>query len=79
MDEVDLAAERVDAHNAASVKRVQAQLSAGKRNASGICESCGVDIEPARLRANPHALSCIDCAETAEDERRRASKCGPVG
>jgi len=28
----------------------------------GTCISCGNDIEPARLEANPEAEMCIDCA-----------------
>jgi len=32
----------------------------------GICASCGQQIPPARLEANPWASLCIDCKREAE-------------
>jgi RNA polymerase-binding transcription factor DksA len=43
----------------AQVERALARLDAGKY---GICEQCGIDIEPARLRAAPQATLCATCA-----------------
>lgn len=37
----------------------------------GLCESCGVDIHPGRLKARPFTSLCIDCME--EQEGRRPS------
>jgi DnaK suppressor protein len=35
----------------------------------GRCETCGADIEPARLDAMPDAARCLACQEKAERER----------
>ncbi len=37
-----------------------------ERGTYGICENCGNEIDPARLRAIPHAVLCIDCKARAE-------------
>lgn len=34
------------------------------------CDSCGDDIAPERLKALPHTLLCIDCAEELENKRK---------
>jgi DnaK suppressor protein len=41
------------------VDRALAKLEAGTY---GICDSCGEPILPARLRAAPESVRCIDCA-----------------
>lgn len=35
----------------------------------GICESCGVPIDRARLKALPYALYCLDCQAQLERQR----------
>jgi DnaK suppressor protein len=35
----------------------------------GICTDCGIDIPTARLHANPVALRCVNCQDTAEHAR----------
>jgi RNA polymerase-binding transcription factor DksA len=35
----------------------------------GTCLSCGHPIPPARLRALPHAVRCVDCQRAFEAER----------
>lgn len=37
----------------------------------GICERCGVEIDPARLEIMPHTSLCIRCASEAERRGRR--------
>jgi RNA polymerase-binding protein DksA len=32
----------------------------------GVCESCGQAIDPARLKALPHAACCLDCQRRLE-------------
>lgn len=32
----------------------------------GVCENCGNPIDPARLKAIPHAVLCFDCKARAE-------------
>jgi DnaK suppressor protein len=43
----------------AEVERALAKLSDGTY---GACESCGQQIDPARLEAKPAARQCMDCA-----------------
>jgi RNA polymerase-binding transcription factor len=38
----------------------------------GICQSCGDEIKPARLKALPTAILCIDCAKDKEKKTRTA-------
>jgi DnaK suppressor protein len=38
----------------------------------GICQSCGDEIKPARLKALPTAILCIDCANDKEKKTRTA-------
>ena len=75
MDEIDVAAERTEYFNAAAIRT--ALSSRQTRPSTGICVSCQDDIEAERLRANPHALHCCDCANEEEALRRRARLCGP--
>jgi DnaK suppressor protein len=42
----------------------------------GSCEDCGIDIGEKRLKANPHALLCIDCQEEQETESRKFRRVG---
>lgn len=44
------------------VDRALERLGSGRY---GRCETCGRPIDPARLRARPAALTCIDCAATS--------------
>jgi len=45
------------------LKDTQAALARIKEGKYGICENCGEEIEPARLKANPQARYCLDCKE----------------
>ncbi|RAU22704.1 hypothetical protein CU669_07090 [Paramagnetospirillum kuznetsovii] len=75
MDEIDLAAERIEVLNAAAI---QAVLGRAERVPSdGTCKACGEDIEAERLRANPYAKNCRDCADEAEAQAKMARRCGP--
>lgn len=47
-----------------------------KALSSGVCQSCDLPIEPERLRANPYALTCRDCAAEQEVECQRARRTG---
>lgn len=75
MDDIDCAAERIDAFNSLALKAVLAR-SAGPAS-SGVCRACGALIEQERLRANPNAHHCRDCASEIETESRRRNRCGP--
>ena len=75
MDDIDCAAERIDAFNAVALQAVLAR-SMGPTS-SGVCRACGCTIEPERLRVNPHAKHCKECAAEVEAESRRHNRCGP--
>ncbi|MBA3432175.1 MAG: TraR/DksA C4-type zinc finger protein [Actinobacteria bacterium] len=48
------------------IDRAAARIDAGTY---GVCENCGRPIEPARLKALPHASLCLACKR--RDERTR--------
>ena len=43
----------------------------------GICQSCGDEIKPARLKALPTATLCIDCA-TDREKKIKAERSNPA-
>jgi len=78
VDEIDTANERVEHMTVAAIR---AALSSRQPRtlSSGVCQSCDLPIEPERLRANPYALTCRDCAAEEEAERQRARRTGGRG
>jgi RNA polymerase-binding protein DksA len=48
------------------LKQVQEALNRFNNGNYGICEECGDKIDPARLRALPHARLCLDCQRRLE-------------
>jgi DnaK suppressor protein len=46
----------------ASEERVVRALAKLEAGSYGVCDSCGGPIAPARLRAAPESVLCIDCA-----------------
>jgi DnaK suppressor protein len=46
--------------------QVQGALERFADNRYGTCESCGQIIDPARLKALPHAPYCLDCQRRLE-------------
>lgn len=75
MDDIDCAAERIEAFNSVAIKAVLNRLDGP--SSSGICQECGCTIEEDRLRANPRARHCRECADELEQASRRARLCGP--
>ncbi|CAA7613838.1 TraR/DksA C4-type zinc finger protein [Magnetospirillum sp. SS-4] len=75
MDDIDLAAERIEALNTAAIQAVLGRAETIPSN--GTCRTCGEGIEPERLRANPYAKLCHDCADEAEAKAKLARRCGP--
>ncbi|OJX77464.1 TraR/DksA C4-type zinc finger protein [Magnetospirillum sp. 64-120] len=75
MDDIDCAAERIDAFNKVALQMVLARTSGPA--SSGVCKACGSLIEPERLRVTPHARHCTECAEELEAESLRKNRCGP--
>jgi RNA polymerase-binding transcription factor DksA len=55
----------------AEVARIDAALARIAAGTYGRCARCGELIEPRRLEANPYAVQCTDCAETAAAPVRR--------
>lgn len=75
MDDIDCAAERIEAFNTVALQAVLTRLDGP--SSTGICHECGCAIEPERLKANPSARHCRECADDLEKESRRARLCGP--
>lgn len=75
MDDIDCAAERIEAFNSVALQAVLAR-NLGPAS-TGVCRACGAIIEAERLRANPHAHHCRECAADLEAESRRKNRCGP--
>jgi RNA polymerase-binding protein DksA len=57
---VDLDAAMTD-RDVRELREVEAALARMDDGSYGECRDCGVDIDPARLRANPIAMRCIGC------------------
>ena len=53
----------------AEVARIDAALARIAAGTYGRCARCGELIEPRRLEANPYAVQCTECAETAPIRR----------
>ena len=53
------------------LRAVEYALARLKRGEYGICQSCGRQIDPARLDALPYAVLCIDCQARAERNRQQ--------
>lgn len=51
------------------LEQVERALRRFDEGTYGICESCGIPIDRARLQAIPYALYCLECQ--ARHERRR--------
>jgi RNA polymerase-binding protein DksA len=48
------------------LKQVQGALVRVANGSYGVCERCGEQIDPARLKAIPHASHCLDCQRRLE-------------
>ncbi|MFQ5945320.1 MAG: TraR/DksA family transcriptional regulator [Anaerolineae bacterium] len=48
------------------LESVDRALRKVEKGSYGVCENCGNPIDPARLKAIPHAVLCIDCKARAE-------------
>ena len=47
-------------------EQVKKALSRMKKGKYGVCEECGVQIDPARLKVDPSATLCLQCQEKKE-------------
>ena len=74
MDEIDVANDYAAKFVDMALQAVRAQRPA--RSSTGICEACHLHIEPERMKANPAATLCHDCAEDAEAHKMRARRTG---
>lgn len=54
-----------------TLEEVNRALEKMDQGTYGICEACGGQIDPARLKALPHALLCMTCQARAERIVRR--------
>ncbi len=78
-DEVDLDVYERE-KNLALVRRLEQRLDeidyalrAAKKGTYGICERCGREIDPDRLKALPETTLCIRCKNELEKQARRAA------
>lgn len=56
------AAQALDAlHRQSALERHRRRTAGDHDNETGYCQSCGEEIPPARLEAQPGALRCIVC------------------
>jgi RNA polymerase-binding protein DksA len=62
--EIDYTLEENSEHVLSAIDSALARIAAGTY---GLCERCGQEISPERLRAIPYATLCIDCKR--KDER----------
>lgn len=65
--EVDLALSDLDTQELGAVSRALQRLREGR--AYGACTDCGTAIPFERLRVEPQAERCVDCAERREKTR----------
>ncbi|GHU03497.1 hypothetical protein FACS1894205_0150 [Alphaproteobacteria bacterium] len=76
MDDADFASENMESFNAAVLRALRERRN--ERVSSGLCRSCGEEIEAERLAASPSALYCRDCAAEREEMLRRVKLRGPI-
>jgi RNA polymerase-binding protein DksA len=62
---VDLNLAEID-RDAGELRRIDTALARINEGSYGQCESCGQEIPPARLQAEPTALRCVQCQELFE-------------
>ena len=62
-DEVLDALDGVERSELAAVRAAIARAESGR---FGICDACDVEINPARMEADPSATLCIECAQAQE-------------
>lgn len=56
------------------IRKIEQALERIKSGTYGECESCGAQIEEARLEARPMTELCIDCATEIEGEKKKNSR-----
>ena len=74
MDEADVANDRAEQFIAEALKA--ARLKKDEAPSTGVCRSCEELIEAERLRINPTARLCAECAAEDEASRKRAHRVG---
>lgn len=58
-------------HLTIDIARIDAALDRVDKGTFGLCGRCELDIEPARLKADPSLPFCIECLEEVQEERKR--------
>jgi DnaK suppressor protein len=48
------------------LEQVEGALERFKTGTYGLCEQCGKEIDPARLKALPYAILCLSCQQRRE-------------
>lgn len=52
------------------LKEIEKALEKIKKGTYGICENCGVKIDPARLEVKPSAIYCLKCEREMESGKK---------
>lgn len=73
MDEIDHATERAEAFNRVALSAV---INRPRQRGDGTCKNCRDPIESDRLKVNPLALHCAECASALEEDRARQQRRG---
>ncbi len=58
-------------HLSRETREVETALARIHEGSYGLCDDCGAEIDPARLKVLPSARRCIDCQARFEAESRR--------
>ena len=78
-DEADLAAQiiaqtqvtNLGAREKRQLAEIEKALERIESGEFGICETCGEDIAPGRLRARPFSVECVECKSQEESRASR--------
>jgi len=68
MDALQTQAMQLETERRRSIEilRIDAAMQRIRESEFGYCLSCGIEIEPKRLKNDPTAPTCFDCAEMSE-------------
>lgn len=53
------------------LKEIEKALEKIKKGTYGICENCGLQIDPARMEVKPSAIYCLKCEREIESGKKK--------
>jgi DnaK suppressor protein len=75
--ELDFMSARSAEAGSTTIAEVRQALQKLRQGTYGVCDDCGSDIAPRRLKARPFAVLCLSCKEK-EERRGYASSVAPM-